>query len=48
MDIVKFLDRKKRQLSSNSSVDETAAKNQHEESLNDSMGLDKDDVLHKD
>ena len=45
MDIAKFFDRKKRELSSNSSVDEAAAKEQHEESLNDSMGLDKDDVF---
>ena len=29
----------------NSSVDEVAAKKQHEERLNDSMGLDKDDVF---
>ena len=34
MDIAKFFDRKKRELSSNSSVDEAAAKKQHEESLN--------------
>ena len=45
MDIAKFSNRKKRELSSNSSVDEAAAKKQHEESLKDSMGLDKDDVF---
>ena len=45
MDIAKFFDRKKRELSGNSSVDEAAAKKQQEESLHDSMGLDKDDVL---
>ena len=47
MDIAKFFDRKKRELSSNSSVDEAAAEKQHEASLNDSMGLDKDDVFAK-
>ena len=36
MDIPKFFDRKK-ELGSNSSVEEAAAKKQHEESLNDSM-----------
>ena len=36
---------KKRELSSNSSGDEVAAKKQHDESLNDSMELDKDDVF---
>ena len=36
---------KKRELSSNSSVDEAAVKKQHEENLNDSMGLDIDDVF---
>lgn len=36
---------KKRELSSNSSGDEVAAKKQHDESLNDSMELDKDGVL---
>ena len=32
MDIAKFFDRKKRELRSNSSIDEAAAKKQHEES----------------
>ena len=45
MDIAKFFDRKNRELSSNSSVNEVAAKKQHEESLKDSMGLDNDDVF---
>ena len=45
MDIAKLFDRKIRELSSNSSVDEAAAKKQHDESLNDSMGLDNDDVF---
>ena len=45
IDIAKFFDRKKREVSSNSSVDEAAATRQHEESLNDSMGLDKDDLF---
>ena len=36
---------KKRELGSNSSVDEAAAKNQHEETLNDSIGLDKDNFF---
>ena len=45
MDIAKFFDRKNRELSNSSSVDEAAAKKQHAESLNDSMGLDNDDVL---
>ena len=45
MDIAKFFDREKRELSSNSSVNEAAAKKQHEKSLNDSMGLDNDDVF---
>ena len=45
MDIAKFFDRKKREQSSNSPVDEAAAKKQHEESLSDSMGLDNDDVF---
>ena len=45
MNIAKFFDIKKRELSSNSSVDEAAAKKQHEESSNDSMGLDSDDVF---
>ena len=45
MDLARFFDRKKRELSSNSSVDEAAAKKQHEESLNDSIGLDKDDIF---
>ena len=45
MDIAKFFDRKKREHSSNSSVVEAAAKKQYEGSLNDSMGLDKDDVF---
>ena len=44
MDIAKFFNRKT-ELSSNSSVDEAVAKKQYEESLNDSMGLDKDDVF---
>ena len=43
MDIADFFNRKKRELSSNSSIDEAAAKKKHEESLNDSMCLDKDD-----
>ena len=33
----------KKELSSNSSVDEVAAKRQRDESLNDRMKLDKDD-----
>ena len=41
MDIAKFFDRKKRALSSNWSVDNAAAKKQHKESLNNSMGLDR-------
>ena len=41
MDMTKFFDRNKRELSSNPSVDETAAKKQHEESLNNSMGIEK-------
>ena len=45
MDIAKFFDRKKKELGSNSSVDEAAAKKQHEKGLNDSMGLDKYDVF---
>ena len=45
MDIAKSFDMKKRELSSNSSVDEAAAKKQNEKSLNDSMGLDKDYVF---
>ena len=45
MDMTKFFDRNKRELSSNPSVDETAAKKQREESLNDFLGLDKDDVF---
>ena len=45
MDIAKFLDRKKRELSSNSSVDEAAAKKQQEECLSDSMGLDLNDIF---
>ena len=45
MSIAKFFDRKKRELSSNLSVDKAAAKKQHEKSLNDSMRLDKDDVF---
>ena len=45
MNIAKFFDRKKRELSSNSSIDEAAAKKQHEESSNDSMGLDSDDAF---
>ena len=36
---------KKRELSSNSSVDEIAAKKQYEKGLNDSIGLDEDDVF---
>ena len=40
MGIAKFFDRKKSELSSNSSVDEAAAKKQHEEILNDSIRLD--------
>ena len=44
MDITKFFDRNKKELSSNSLVDEVAAKKQHEEILNDFIGLDKDDV----
>ena len=47
MDIAKFFDRKKRELGRNSLVDEAAAKQQPEESLNDSMGLNNDNVLHK-
>ena len=45
MDIAIFFDRKKRDLSSDSSVDEAAAKKQYEESFNNFMGLDKDDVF---
>ena len=45
MDIAKYFDRKKRELNSNSSADEAAAKKQHEESLYSSMELDKDDVF---
>ena len=45
MDIAKFINRKKRDLSSNSSVDEAAAKKQHEESLNYSIGLHKSCVF---
>ena len=45
MDIAKFLDRKKRELSNTSSVDEAAAKKQQEECLNDSMGLDLNDIF---
>ena len=45
MDIAKLFDRKKRKLSSNSSVDEAGARKQHEGSLNNSMGLDKDHVV---
>ena len=46
MYIAKVFDRKKREFCSNSLVDEAAAKkHQNEESLNDSMGLDKDDVF---
>ena len=45
MSIAKFFERKKRDLSSNSSVDEAAAKKQYEECLNDSMGLGKDDAF---
>ena len=45
MDTAKFFESKKRDLSSNSSVDEAAAKKQHEESLNDSMGLNKNDMF---
>lgn len=36
---------KKRELSSNSSGDKVAAKKQHDESLNDSVGLDKYDAF---
>ena len=35
MDIAKFFDRKKRELSSNSTVGKVAAKKQHKGSLND-------------
>ena len=45
MGIAKFFHRKKRELCSNSSVDEAATKKQHEESLNNFMGLDKDGVF---
>ena len=45
MDIAKFCDRKKIGLSINSLVGEAAAKKQHEERLNDSMGLDKDNAF---
>ena len=41
MDIAKFCNRKKVGLSINSLINEAVAKKQHEESLNDSMGLDK-------
>ena len=41
MDIAKFCNRKKVGLSINSLISEAVAKKQHEESLNDSMGLDK-------
>ena len=47
MDIAKSFDMKKRELSSNSSVDEAAAKKQHEGSLNDFIGLEKTTFLHK-
>ena len=40
MDIAIFFDRKKRDLSSNSSVDEAAAKKQYEESLNGKVSWD--------
>ena len=45
MNIAKFLDMKKRELNSDSSVAEAAAKKQHEESFKDSMELDKNDVF---
>ena len=45
MNITRFFDREKKEFSGNSSVDEAVAKKQHEESLNDSMGLEKDDVF---
>ena len=45
MDIAKFFDRKKREHSSNSSVVEAPAKKQYEGTLNESMGLDKDDIF---
>ena len=45
MDIANFFDRRKKISADNSSVDEAAAKKQYEESLNDSMGLDKDGVF---
>ena len=41
MDIAKFCNRKKVGLRINSLISEAVAKKQHEESLNDSMGLDK-------
>ena len=36
---------KKRELSSDSSADEATARKQDEESLNDSMGSDKDEIF---
>ena len=45
MDIAKFYDRKKRELTSNSSMDEAAAKKQYDESLSYSMASNKDDVF---
>ena len=46
MDIAKFFERKKRELSSNNSIEEQASlKKPREENPNDSMGLETDDVF---
>ena len=46
MDIAKFFERKKRELSSNNSTEEEGSlKKQREENPGDSMGLETDDVF---
>ena len=45
MNIANFFERKKRKLNNISLVNETTAKKQHEERLNDFVGLDKVDVF---
>ena len=45
MNIANFFERKKRKLNNISLVNEATAKKQHEERLNDFVGLDKVDVF---
>ena len=45
MNIANFFERKKRKLNNMSLVNEATAKKQHEERLNDFVGLDKVDVF---